>query len=87
MINLPAISEPKKNPNPNLYNLSIGLYHQSCAFWGMGLDGYFLLLWDFKEWVFYKRVGKDNILMHAFLLHSLSFLFTSLFPFSLLFHF
>ena len=45
--------------------------------------------WDFKEWVYYKREGKDGylllLLMHAFLPCLLSFLSTSPFLFSLLF--
>ena len=53
----------------------------------MGLNGYLLLLRDFKEWIFYKREGKDNLLMYDFPPYFLFFLFTSLFPFSLLFHY
>ena len=31
----------KESPNSNLDNFIIGLSHQSCAFWRMGLDSYF----------------------------------------------
>ena len=39
----------KESPNSNLDNLTIGLSHQSCAFWRMGLDSYFLFCWGYKE--------------------------------------
>ena len=55
------------------------LSHQICAFWGIGKDGYLLLLCDFKEWICCKRDGKGSLLMHAFMLCLLSFLFTLLF--------
>ena len=47
MLNLSTESEPRRNLNPNLNNLVIGFYHQSCAFWRMGLNGYLLLLLGF----------------------------------------
>ena len=87
MMDLPVRIELKRNSNPNLNNFAIGLYHQGCAFWGMGLDGYLLLLLEFQRVGFLKNEGKDNISMHTFLPCFLSFLFTSPFPFSLSFLF
>ena len=87
MMDLPVRIELKRNSKPNLNNFAIGLYHQGCAFWGMGLDGYLLLLLEFQRVGFLKNEGKDNISMHTFLPCFLSFLFTSPFPFSLSFLF
>ena len=59
------ISKPRKNPNPNLNNLVIGFCHQSCAFWRIGLNGYYLLLLGILKSGFTKREGKDGLLIHA----------------------
>ena len=77
----------QREPKPQLGHLAIGLGQQSCTFFRMGLDGYFLFCWDFKERVYYKREGKDSLLMHAFLPCFLPFFLISLFPFSLLLFF
>ena len=82
------ISKPRMNPNPNLNNLVIGFCYQSCAFWRIGLNGYWLLLLRTSKSGFAKSEGKDGLLMHALIpaVFSLFFLPLSFFlSFSLFF--
>ena len=81
-------SKSRMNPNPNLNNLVIGFYHQNCAFWRIGLNGYWLLLLRTSKSGFAKSEEKDGLLMHALIpaVFSLFFLPLSFFiSFSLFF--
>ena len=59
------ISKPRRNPNPNLNNLVVSFCHQSCVFWRIALNDYWLLLLGTSKGRFAKRGGKDGLLMHA----------------------
>lgn len=52
--------EPRRNPNPNLNNLVIGFFHQSYAFWRIGLNVHPLLLLGF--WKVGLLRGRKNII-------------------------
>ena len=74
------ISKRRRNPNPNLNNLVIGFCHQSCTFWRISLNGYWLLLLgDFKEWVCREGGKRWSIYTCPYFCHVFSLLFTSFF--------
>ena len=69
------ISKPIRNPNPNLNNLVIGFCHQSCTFWKIGLNGYYLLLLGGLQRVGLLR-GREKIVYWCMPLFLLCFLST-----------